>query len=316
MKWLNSFLISNPDKKGTCGNGGDSPECLTCEKKAGWAAVYANLALALFKAVIGYLSGSKALLGDALFSFKDCIASLVVVIGVKISGKPADDQHPYGHGKVEYVVLFLISAGLIISTIILLVNSGQGLWRCFHGGGIAPKVIAFWAALISVAANYQLAQYLRCVGDKLRSPSMLANARHNQSNAISSTMVAIAVLGAHYFGMVFLDPLVALVEAICLISMSIEMFNASIKGLFDSAAPAATVERIVAIARSVPGVSKVAKVVARHLGQGIWIEMTIKIDHTMSHQEGYLIGQHVKESIQALLGKHATVNVLFEPYIP
>ena len=316
MKLRNFILKPDPDKQGTCGYGGDSPECLTCEKKAGWAAVYANLALALFKAVIGYLSGSKAILGDALFSFKDCIASLVVVIGIKVSGKPADEQHPYGHGKVEYVVLFLISVGLIISTIILFVHSAQGLWQCYQGMGHAPKLIAFWAALISVAANYQLAQYLRCVGDKLHSPSMLANARHNHSDAISSTMVAIAVLGAHYFGMVFLDPLVAFVEAACLISMSIEMFNDSIKGLFDSAAPAATVERIEAIARAVPGVRKVAKVVARHLGQGIWIEMTIKIDHTMSHQEGYLIGQHVKESIQALLGNHATVNVLFEPYIP
>lgn len=306
MKWLDLILKPNPDKQGTCGNGGDSQECFTCEKKAGWAAVYANLALALFKAVIGYLSGSKALLGDALFSFKDCIASLVVVIGVKVSGKPADDQHPYGHGKVEYVALFLISVGLIISTIILCVHSAQGIWSCYQGTGNAPKLIAFWAALISVAANYQLAQYLRCVGDKLHSPSMLANARHSNSGAISSTMVAIAVIGAHYFDVFFLDPLVAFVEAVCLISMSIEMFKESIKGLFDSAAPAATVERIEAIARAVPGVRKVAKVVARHLGQGIWIEMTIKINHTMSHQEGYLIGLHVKESIQALLGKHAT----------
>ena len=316
MKWLDFILKSDPDKMGTCGNGGGSPECLTCEKKAGWAAVYANLALALFKAVIGYLGGSKALLGDALFSFRDCIASLIVVIGIKVSGKPADEQHPYGHGKVEYVALFLISVGLIISTIILFVHSAQGLLNCYQGMGRAPKLIAFWAALISVAANYLLAQYLGCVGDKQHSPSMLANARHSNSGAISSTMVAIAVIGAHYFDIFFLDPLVAFVEAVCLISMSIEMFKESIKGLFDSAAPAATVERIEAIARAVPGVCKVAKVVARHLGQGIWIEITIRIDHTMSHQEGYLIGQHVKESVQALLGNHATVNVLFEPYIP
>jgi len=316
MKWLDFILKSDPDKMGTCGNGVASPECLTCERKAGWAAVYANLALALFKAVIGYLGGSKALLGDALFSFRDCIASLVVVIGIKVSGKPADEQHPYGHGKVEYVVLFLISVGLIISTIILFVHSGQGLLNCYQGMGHAPKLMAFWAALISVAANYQLAQYLGCVGDKQHSPSMLANARHSNSGAISSTMVAIAVLGAHYFDIFYLDPLVAFVEAVCLISMSIEMFKESIKGLFDSAATTATVERIEAIARAVPGVRKVTKVVARHLGQGIWIEITIKIDHSLSHQEGYLIGQHVKESTQALLGNHATVSVLLEPYIP
>jgi len=316
MKWLNFIKKANPDKQGTCASGSESPECLTCEKKAGWAAVYANLALALFKAVIGYLSGSKAVLGDALFSFKEFIASLVVVIGVKLSGKPADDQHPYGHGKVEYVALFLISAGLIISTITLFVHSAQGLWHCYQGAGSVPKSIAIWAALISVATNYKLGQHLRCVGDKRFSPAMLANARHNRSDALLSAMVAVAVFGAHYFDMAFLDPLAALVEAVCIIRVSIEMFNDSIKGLFDSAAPAATVERIEAVARAVPGVRKVAKVVARHLGQGIWIEMTIRIDHTLSHQEGYLIGQHVKESIQASLGRHVTAIVLFEPYIP
>ena len=316
MKWLDFIKRSSPDKQGTCVSGSESPECFTCEKKAGWAAVYANLALALFKAVIGYLSGSKAILGDALFSFKEFIASLVVVIGVKLSGKPADDQHPYGHGKVEYVALFLISAGLIISTITLFVHSAQGLWHCYQGAGSVPKSIAIWAALISVAANYKLGQYLSCVGDKRFSPAMLANARHNRSDALLSAMVAVAVFGAHYFDMAFLDPLAALVEAVSIIRVSIEMFNDSIKGLFDSAAPTATVERIEAIARTVPGVRKVAKVVARQLGQGIWIEMTIKIDHTLSHQEGYLIGQHVKESIQASLGNHVTANVLLEPYIP
>jgi cation diffusion facilitator family transporter len=298
------------------GNGNDFKECVTCEKKAGWAAVYANLSLALFKAFIGYVSGSKAILGDALFSFKDFIAALVVVIGIKVSGKPADDQHPYGHGKVEYVALFLISAGLIVSTVFLLVNSIIDIWHSYQGYGSAPRMIAFWAALISVVANYKLSEYLRCVGDKLHSPSMLANARHNHSDAISSIMVAVAILGARFLGLDFLDPLVALIEAVCLIGMSFDMLKESLKGLFDSAMPAKTVEHIESIARIVPGVRKVSNVIARQLGQGLSVDLTIKIDHALSHQEGYLIVQHVKESIQAALGNNTIVNVVFEPYLP
>jgi cation diffusion facilitator family transporter len=291
-------------------------ECVSCEKKAGWTAVYANLALALFKAFIGYISGSKAILGDALFSFKDFIASLVVVIGIKVSGKPADDQHPYGHGKIEFVALFLISVGLIVTTVFLFVHSVKGIWHCFNGYSSAPKLIAFWAALISVVANYKLAQFLRCVGDKLQSPSMLANARHNHSDAISSVMVAVAVLGAHFGGMVFLDPLVALIEAVCLMAMSIEMLGDSLKGLFDFAVHPETVSRIESIARIVPGVRKVSRVVARQLGQGLWVDMTIKIDPNIKHQDGYIIGQHVKESIQTALGNNTTVNMIIEPYMP
>jgi divalent metal cation (Fe/Co/Zn/Cd) transporter len=89
-----------------------------------------------------------------------------------------------------------------------------------------------------------------------------------------------------------------------------------LKGLFDSALPAKTVEQIEAIARVVPGVRKVSKVVARHVGQGLSVDMTIKIDHELTHQEGYLIVQHVKESIRAAFGNHTTVHVIFEPYMP
>lgn len=297
-------------------NGNVFQECVTCEKKAGWSAVYANLALALFKAFIGYISGSKAILGDALFSFKDFVTALVVVIGIRVSEKPADDQHPYGHGKIEFVALFLISICLIATTIYLLGHSLTGIWDCFHGGGNAPKLIAFWAALISVVANYKLAQYLQCVGEKLKSLSMLASARHNHSDAVSSVMVALAVLGAHYGGLVFLDPLVALVETVCLIAMTVEMLNDSVKGLFDRSAPPVAVNRIESVARLVPGVRKVSRVNARQLGKGIWIDMTIKIDPTLSHENGYVIGQHVRESLMAAIDDVTNVNLTIEPYLP
>ena len=296
--------------------GNDIQKCVACEKKAGWNAVFANLALALFKAFIGYISGSKALLGDALFSFKDFIAALVIVVGFKVAGKPADPQHPYGHGKIEFVALLLISIGLMISTLFLFVHSAHSLLNCYHGVGNPPRLIAFWAALISVAANYQLSHYLLCVGDTLKSPSMLASARHNHSGAVSSIMVAVAVLGAHFGGFAFLDPLVALIEAACLISMSIEMLKDSMKGLFDYAVHPEAVDRIESVARVVPGVHKVSKVVARQSGHGLWVDMTIKVDPLLSHQDGYLIGQHVRESIQAALGETTNVNVIIEPYQP
>jgi cation diffusion facilitator family transporter len=307
--------MSRSPLKQSCGR--NIQECIACEKKAGWNAVYANLALALFKAFIGFVSGSKAIMGDALFSFKDFIASLVVVIGIKVSGKPADDQHPYGHGKIEFVALFLISIGLLVSTVFLFIHSVKGIWLCFNGaGGSAPKLIAFWAALISVVANYKLSEYLLCVGDKLKSPSMLANAKHNHSDAVSSIMVAVAVLGAHFGGMVFLDPLVALIEAVCLFGMSIDMFKDSLKGLFDYAVHPEAVDRIESVARLVPGVRKVTKVIARQVGHGVWVDMTIKVDSSLSHQDGYIIGQHVRESIQAALGENTTVNIVIEPYLP
>lgn len=297
-------------------SGRDLQECLSCNKKSGGAAVYTNLALALFKAMIGFVGGSSAMLGDALFSFKNFIASLIVVFGIKVSGKPADEQHPYGHGKLEFVALFLISIGLIVPILFLIVHTAKGFWHCFHNNVDVPKLVVFWAAIISVVANHSLAQFLRCVGDNQHSPSMLANARNNHMNANASIIVAVAILGARYLGLVFLDSLVAFVGSVHLLVMSISMLMEALKGLFDSAAPVAAAEKIESIARLVPGVRKVSKVVARHQGQGLWVDMTIKIDHAMAHQEGYLISRHVKESIQAALGNHTIVNVVFEPYMP
>jgi len=295
--------------------GDNYQECANCATQAGRAAVVANLALALFMAFIGYVSGSKAILGDALFSFKDFITSLVVYIGSRVSGRPADDQHPYGHGKIEFVSLFLISICLIAATVFLFIHSARGFLECFRGDGTAPGLIAFWAAVISVVANYKLATYLRCVGEKLHSPSMLANARHNHSDAISSIMVAIAVLGAR-MGLVFLDPLVAVIETVVLFIMGLGMLNDSLRGIFDFAAHPELQSRIERLTRIVPGVRKLSKVVVRQLGQGLWVEITIQVDRNLRHQEGYLIGQHVKATVESSFAEITEANVTVEPFVP
>ena len=293
----------------------DLDVCVKCERQASRTAVFSNLALSVFLAFIGYISGSKAILGDALFSFKDFVAALVVYIGIKVSGKPADDQHPYGHGKIEFVSLLLISIFLIVATIYLFLHSAKGFVECFNGYNSSPRLIAFWAAIISVVANYKLSDYLRCVGDKLKSPSMLANAKHNRSDAYSSIMVAVAVLGAR-MGLFFLDPLVAMVETVFLFFMGIGMLNDALKGIFDFAAHPEIQERIEAIARIVPGVRKITRVVPRQLGQGIWVEITIMVDHDLSHHEGYLIGQHVKASLENALPDIKETSITIEPFVP
>ena len=311
MRTMSCTTLSRCNSKGS-----DLQECLACEKASRRVALYVNLALTLFKAFIGFVCGSRAMLGDALFSFKDFIASLVVIIGIQVSGKPADEQHPYGHGKLEYVALLLMSAGLIVPTLFLLVHSGKDTWHYFYDYVGVSNLVVFWAALISVVVNYKLVQYLRCVGDKMHTPSLFTAARNNYYSAISSIMVAVAILGTRYLGLMFLDPLVAFLQAVCLLAMGGEMLTTALKGLLDSGAPVATVERIESIVRIVPGVRKVARVVARRLGQGLWVDMTIKVDPALTHQDGHLIVRHVKESIQSAFGNQITVNVVLEPYMP
>ena len=289
-------------------------ECGACAKKVGWFAVYANLALTVFKAFIGYISGSRAILVDSLFSFKDFVTSLIVVAGIKVSNKEADESHPYGYGKIEFIAMLLMSIFLIIASGFLFIHSIKGVWESYHGHNAAPKFIAFWAALISVIANYKISTYLQCVGERLKSPAVLANAKHSHSDAISSILVAGGVLGAR-FGLLFLDPLVAIVETIDLMMLSIVMFKDSLNGLFDASLHIDTVARIESTARLVPGVRRVSKVAARQTGQSIWIDITIRVDHHASHQEGHLIGLHVKESLRRTLKNVSGVHLNIEPYM-
>jgi cation diffusion facilitator family transporter len=290
-------------------------ECRKCIDRASWIAVLSNLVLFIFKGIVGYISGSKAILSDSLYSFKDFMMSAVVLVGVKISGKPADEDHPYGHGKIEFVAIFLISILIILGTLFLLAHSIKDVWYVYKGVELAaPNFIAFWAALISVFANYKLSSYLKCVGTKIKSPAMLANSKHNHSDAESSALVALAILGTR-LGFHFLDPLAAVIETLDLIRLSVHMINDSLKGMLDSSINKVSLKEINEIASLVPGVKKISKLAARKVGSGIWVDMVIRIDQHLSLEEGHIISNQVRETITKKIGNVTGINLTIEPNI-
>ena len=290
-------------------------DCQECEKKAGWTAVLINFTLAMFKLVVGLLSGSKAVMADSIYSIKDFLTSLIVIVGIKISGKPADENHPYGHGKIEFVAIFIISILIIIGTFFLLIHSVKDVWMVYQGVNIRPpKFIAFWAAVISIIANYKLYAYLHCVGTYIKSPAMLINAKHNHSDAISSCFVAIAIIGTR-FGLHFMDPLVAVIETIDLIRLSVVTLNDALKGMMDSSVGIPELKRIEKTAVLVPGVKRVTNLIGRKVGQGIWLDMVIKVEHDKTLEEGHKIGHHLENT---LLKRHDIIegiNLSIEPNI-
>ncbi len=288
-------------------------DCTSCEKRAVWVSVLLNLALTVFKAVIGVFSGSKAVLGDALYSLKDFVASLAVLIGVKVSSKPPDENHPYGHGKIEYVVVFLISLLIIGASVFLFVHSVKNLWLSFKGHNLpVPKFIAFFAAVISVIANYKLSGYLRCVGTRLKSPAILASAEHNHSEGTSSILVAAAILGSR-FGFYFLDPLAAAIETVDLLRLSVNMLNNSLTGMLDSSEGAQVKEEIRTTASLVPGVRGVPMLEVRRVGQNKWIDIIVKVDQDCSVEEGHRIGLHVEQTLKKRIGNIAGITLSVEP---
>ncbi len=276
--------------------------------------MFINFCLALFKIIVGILSGSKAVLADALYSVKDFLTSLVVVVGMKVSGKPPDERHPYGHGKIEFVAIFLISLFIIVGTSFLFVHSVKDVWLAYHGNMHPPKFIAFWAALISMAANYKLSTYLHCVGNKVKSPAMLANAKHNHSDAVSSALVAGAIAGTR-LGYLFLDPLAALIETVDLMRLCVVMMNDSLQGMMDSAVSHQEIEQIKKTAALVPGIKKISSVLARKVGQGIWVDMVIRVKHDLPLDQGHKIGRQLEDTLRKHYGMIEGINLSIKPNI-
>ena len=290
--------------------------CARCSKNAPLVAALLNLLLAVFLVCVGFVSGSEAILGSALYSFKDFITTLAVSIGIRVAGRPADGTHPYGHGKIEFVAMLLIGVVIFSAALFLFVQCVSDIGAAWRGQIEVPRLIALCGGCISVIANYKLYTYLLCVGSRQNHPSILAAARHHRSDALTSVFVVLAVIGAN-MGIRFLDPLVAVLESIDLMWLSVVMLKDGLNGVLDSSAPAVGIKsEIETIAQIVPGVRKVSNVGVRQLGKDRWIDITIKVDYDKTAREGYLIGLNVKESIIKALDYISDVSVSIEPYVP
>ena len=291
-------------------------DCAHCGKNAPLVASLINLLLAVFLIFVGFLSGSRAILGSALYSFKDFVTALAVFIGIRVSEKPADGTHHYGHGKIEFVAMLFIGVAILVGSLFLFFHSLSDVWAAWNGQFEVPKLFALCGGCISVIANYKLYRYLFCVGSRQNHPAILAASRHHHSDAMASVFVVLAIIGAN-MGLLFLDPLVAVLETLDLMRLSGAMLKEGLNGALDGSMPGASLRlEIEAIARLVPGVRKIGNVGVRQFGHERWIDITIKVDYDKSASEGYLIGQHVKDSIMKTMSYIANVSVAIEPYVP
>jgi cation diffusion facilitator family transporter len=296
-------------------NDPDGKACAACGRSAPQISALINLLLAIFMAFVGFVSGSKAVLGNSLYAFKDFVTSFIVVIGVKVSEKPADENHPYGHGKIEFVAMMFIGVAIFVASLFLFVHSARDVWASWTGTIRVPALFALSAGVISVIANYKLYAYLQCVGTQRNSPAILAAAKHHHSDTISSFLVVLAIIGAN-IGFTFLDPFVAVIETLDLMRLGYHMLRDSLKGLLDASSGDEVTATIVAVAERVPGVRRARHVNVRHLGQNRWIDLTIKVDHDKPATEGYEVSLHVKASLEKAMDNIAGVSVAVEPYLP
>ena len=255
-----------------------------------------NLLIAAVKFVGGLAFASQALLADAVHSLSDLVTDVALVLGVRFWTPPADEGHPYGHGKIEAVVTAFI--GLSVAGVALEIG-WKGAWALVRGEAAVPGLMAFVVALVSVAAKEGLYRWTHAVAKRLNSPATEANAWHHRSDAISSIPVAAAVAIAHIFpSLKWIDAAGAVLVAAFILRVAWQIVKPAFLELTDARCGdvAAEVERA---ACAVPGVRRVHKVRIRRYGGAFQCDLHVQVARDNSISQAHAIGHEVKAAILA-----------------
>lgn len=275
-----------------------------------------NALLVVVKFVAGIAGRSAALVADAVHSLTDFVTDIIVLIFVKISGKPRDEEHGYGHGKFETLATMIIGVILLGTGIGLLVNSLRLIVASLGGAELPePGWIALAVALLSIVAKEGLYRYTVREGRRLHSDAAVANAWHHRSDAISSIGAVVGIAGAMFFGARWriLDPVAAAVVSVFIIKAGYDIIRPALNELLEGSLPkeqTATLERIIC---SVPGVDGFHNLRSRKIGSGIAVDVHIKMDGNMRLTQAHDIATQVESRIRKEFGKGTTIYVHMEP---
>ena len=269
--------------------------------------VVMNIFLSLIKLLAGFIGHSTSMISDGVHSLSDVISSIGVFIGLRISQKPADIDHPYGHEKFEAVlskilafILFLTGLSIGYSAIETIVSSSY----------IIPKMMTIWAALLSIGVKEWMYHYTIRQAKKIESTALAADAWHHRSDSLSSIGALIGIIGAR-LGFPILDPLAALVITLIILKVAIEIFVEATNQVIDKAASPELVNEIIQQIQSVNGVLAIDSLKTRVHSNRIYVDLEISVEATLSLIEAHTIAEadhyQLEQNIHKI--KHCTVHV-------
>jgi cation diffusion facilitator family transporter len=279
------------------------------KEKAALVSIGASAGLTAAKAAIGLLTGSLAILSEAGHSLIDLAATVLTYFAVRISGKPADAEHQYGHGKVESVTALVETAFLFVLGAIVVFEAAQRL-LAERTVAVEATPAAFFVIAASIAVDFLRARALDRVAKRTMSQALEADALHFRSDMVSSIAVLVGLIGVA-LGYLRADAAAAIVVAIFICVAGWRLGRRTIDTLTDTA-PAGVSERIAAIARSVPGVVAVERVRARHGGAVLFVDLGVGVSRTLPLDRVAAIKERATRAIRAAMPE-AEVTITTEP---
>lgn len=269
-----------------------------------------NLLLSIGKLLAGVFAHSGAMISDAVHSASDVFSSIIVIIGVRIASRDSDEEHPYGHERLECV------AAIILATILCITGIGIGIGACknIFSGNYAdlaiPGVLALIAALVSIIVKEAMFWYTRHYAKMLDSGALMADAWHHRSDALSSVGALIGIGGAR-LGFPILDSVASVVICVFIVKAAYDIFMDAIGKMVDKACDAETEQQLRDCATAVDGVEGIDLLMTRVFGNKIYVDIEICADGDKTLREAHEIAEAVHDSIEKNFPKvkHIMVHV-------
>ena len=281
-----------------------------------WTGSIVNFALLVFKFVAGIVGHSAAMVADAVHSLSDFVTDIIVVAFVRISGKPEDEGHDYGHGKYETLATAIIALILFFVGIGIMFNGAKSVFDTINGKPLAaPSILALTVAALSILLKELLYRYTIHKAKGLNSQAMIANAWHHRSDAFSSIGTFIGIGGAICLGEQWriLDPLAAIVVSIFIMRVAVQLLKPCVDELLERSLPAETENIILEIIRSFPEVSEPHHLRTRRIGNHLAIEVHIRMNGNTPLAEAHSLASEVEKRLKYEFGKDTHIGIHMEP---
>lgn len=275
-----------------------------------------NLVLSLLKLAAGVVGRSGAMVADAVHSFSDLATDIVVIAFARISAKPRDTDHDYGHGKYETLATIIISIALGVVGAGILVNSIRGI-RTVIDGGLLPRpgAVALVAAVVSILVKEILYRYTVRVGRRIDSPSVVANAWHHRSDALSSLGTLLGIGCAFFLGDKWriADPIAALIVSVFIFKIAFDLIRTGLGELLEQSLPEEVEKEILGIVAADPRVREPHNLRTRRIGAAIAIEVHVRMDGKMTVEESHELTVDIEQRLRERFGEGTMIAIHVEP---
>lgn len=288
----------------------EKPDFQKTATKVSVVTIIVNAVLSVLKLMAGFIANSNAMISDAIHSASDVFSTIVVIIGIKLSSKESDKEHPYGHERLECVAAILLSVVLFITGVAIGVDAAENIFRGEYSKLQVPGLLALIAAVISIIVKEAMFWYTKINAKKIDSSALMADAWHHRSDAFSSVGALIGIAGAR-LGFPIMDSVASLVIFIFIAKAAYEIFKDAIDKMVDHSCDEETEKEIEACVMKEEEVLGIDLLQTRVFGNKIYVDIEIGVNGTYTLQHAHDIAERVHSRIEAEFSKvkHIMVHV-------